>query len=165
VSLPSFSWVGSSPPPRDSRPVSPRPWPSSSPRPAGASDPSSLKVGRGMRASVGSTEAAKDVVARFGRSGRCCDAVSPRQRECPYSPGASDRAVNRRPRARAGTAAVPSGRLVLAAGRPPPRSISRIRQVALADWLALRRVGDGMVMVAFGDLIGPPPPCLDGGLG
>src|SRR5262245_52266142 len=49
-----------------------------------------------LSASVGSTEAAKDVVARFGRSGRCSDAASRRQRECSYWPAPSDRAVNRR---------------------------------------------------------------------
>src|SRR5690242_8946713 len=83
----------------------------------------------------------------------------------PGRPEAFDTGVNRWLWSWARTAAVPSGPLVLAAGRAPPRPVAPIRKAALAGRLALRGVGDGMVMVALGNLIGVSPPCLDGRLG
>src|SRR5437763_1846706 len=58
-------------------------------------------------------------------------------------------------------AACPFALLVLTTRRLPPRPVAPIRQAALAGRLAVRRVGDRMVMVAFGGPIGLPPPRLD----
>ena len=52
--------------------------------------------------------------------------------------------------------------LVLTTCCLPPRPVALIRQAALADRLALRWVGDRMVMVATGRLIRPPLSHLDG---
>src|SRR5271166_4724182 len=51
--------------------------------------------------------------------------------------------------------------LVLTTCCLPPRPVALIRQAALADRLALRWVGDGMVMVAFGCPIRLSPPRFD----
>ena len=63
---------------------------------------------------------------------------------------------------RSTTAPFPLTLLVLTTCCLPPRSVTLIRQAALADRLALRWVGDRMVMVAFGCLIRLSPPRLDG---
>src|SRR5690348_5273257 len=73
--------------------------------------------------------------------------------------------IEPRLRPRAGTGASPFAFLVLAARGLAPRSVAPVRQVAFAGRLALRRVGDGVVVVAAGRLIRPPPSrlqCLAG---
>ena len=55
----------------------------------------------------------------------------------------------RRSTERSTTASFPLALLVLTTCCLPPRSVARIRQAAFADRLALRWVGDGMVMIAF----------------
>src|SRR4051794_9212278 len=65
---------------------------------------------------------------------------------------------------RSTTAAFPFALLILTTCGLPPRSVARIGQTALAGRLALRGVGDGMVMVSIGRLIRPPPSRLDGRL-
>ncbi len=79
------------------------------------------------------------------------------QRNC-WSIGVSDRSSLR---SRAEAVAVPLALLVLSTCCRPPRPVTQIRQAALADRLALRRVGDRMIVVTLSNLIRPLPSSLN----